>query len=102
MKLGGIDGDETARLFRENNKDTILVFCSGSRAPSDRSFKVLPFRYLLKSYSDAQMICEIREIFAEIEKKAAKQFILSSREFVVLHYSALRGMVAGHCTLNAL
>ena len=28
--------------------------------------------------------------------------ILSSREFVVPHYSALRGMVAGHCTLKAL
>ena len=32
----------------------------------------------------------------------AAAIILSSREFVVPHYSALRGMVAGHCTLKAL
>ena len=28
--------------------------------------------------------------------------ILSSRKFVVLHYSALWGIVGGHCTLKAL
>ena len=27
---------------------------------------------------------------------------LSSRKFVVLHYSALWGIVGGHCTLKAL
>ena len=31
-----------------------------------------------------------------------KSVILSSRKFVVLHYSALWGIVGGHCTLKAL
>ena len=38
MELGGIDGDETARKFREKFKDTVLVFCSGMRAPTVKSF----------------------------------------------------------------
>lgn len=76
MELGGIDGDETARLFREKFKDTVLVFCSGVRAPSVRSFKSTPFRYLLKSYSDVRMTYEIKEIFAEVEKRTYKQYII--------------------------
>lgn len=76
MELDGIDGDETARLFREKFKDTVLVFCSGVRAPSVRTFKATPFRYLLKSYSNTQMICEIKEIFEEVEKRAYKQYII--------------------------
>lgn len=76
MELGGIDGDEAARLFRERYKDAILVFCSGVRGPSVKSFRATPFRYLLKSFTDAQMIQEINEIFAEIEKRATKRYII--------------------------
>lgn len=79
MELGGIDGDETARIFREKFKDTVLVFCSGVRAPTVKSFKVTPYRYLLKSYSDAQFVCEMKEILSEIEKK-------SKEEYIVGHY----------------
>lgn len=76
MELGGMDGDETARLFREKYKDTVLVFCSGVRAPSVKSFKATPFRYLLKSYSDMQMKYEIKEIFEEVGKRADKKYII--------------------------
>lgn len=79
MELGGIDGDETARKFREKFKDTVLVFCSGVRAPTVKSFKVTPYRYLLKSYSDRQFVCEMKEILAEVEKK-------SKEEYIVGHY----------------
>jgi len=76
MELGGIDGDETARRFREKFKNTVLVFCSGVRAPTVKSFKVTPYRYLLKSYSDKQFVFEMGEIFAEVEKKAKEEYIV--------------------------
>lgn len=76
MELGGMDGDETARLFREKCKETLLVFCSGVRAPSVKSFKATPFRYLLKSYSDKKMKCEIKEIFSEVEKRSDKKYMI--------------------------
>lgn len=79
MELGGIDGDETARLFRNKFKDSVLVFCSGVRTPTVKSFKVTPYRYLLKSYSDMQFIYELNEILAEVEKK-------SKEEYIVGHY----------------
>lgn len=79
MELGGIDGDETARKFREKFKDTVLVFCSGVRAPTVKSFKVTPYRYLLKSYSDKQFVCEMKEILTEVVKR-------SKEEYIVGHY----------------
>ncbi len=79
MKLGGIDGDETARRFRVKFKDSVLVFCSGVRAPTVKSFRVTPYRYLLKSYSDRQFVREMKEILTEVEKK-------SKEEYIVGHY----------------
>lgn len=76
MELGGMDGDKTARLFREKCKATLLVFCSGVRAPSVKSFKATPFRYLLKSYPDMKMKCEVKEIFSEVEKRSDKKYIM--------------------------
>lgn len=76
MELGGIDGDETARKFREKFKDAVLVFCSGVRAPTVKSFKVTPYRYLLKSYSDRQFVCEMKEILTEVEKKFKEEYIV--------------------------
>lgn len=76
MKLGGIDGDETARQFRRKFKDSVLVFCSGVRTPTVKSFKVTPYRYLLKSYSDEQFICEMKEILIEVERKLKKEYII--------------------------
>ncbi|MGC4020274.1 MAG: LytTR family DNA-binding domain-containing protein [Muricomes sp.] len=76
MELGGIDGDETARLFRKKFKDAVLVFCSGVHAPTVKSFKVTPYRYLLKSYSDEQFVCEFNEILTEVEKKAKEEYVI--------------------------
>lgn len=76
MELGGIDGDETARLFRMKSKDAVLVFCSGVRTPTVNSFKVTPYRYLLKSYSDVQFISELKEILAEVEKRLKEEYIV--------------------------
>ena len=79
MELGGMDGDETARHFRKKFKDAVLVFCSGVRMPTVKSFKVTPYRYLLKSYSDLQLIGELKEIISEVEKR-------SKEEYIVGHY----------------
>lgn len=79
MELGGMDGDETAELFRKKFKDTVLVFCSGVRTPTVRSFKVTPYRYLLKSETDEQFVSEMREILEEV-------FLRSKTEYLFGHY----------------
>lgn len=76
MQLGGIDGDEVARIFRIKYPETVLVFCSGFQLPTVKSFKTTPFRYLLKSFSDKEFTMEMKEILEEIRKKSKELFII--------------------------
>lgn len=76
LQLGGMDGDKTAAIFRKKFPDVVLVFCSGTRQPTVRSFKATPFRYLLKSYSEIQFVNEMKEILREVERNLREIFII--------------------------
>lgn len=76
MQLGDMDGDDIAKRFRQLYPYAILVFCSGVQLPTVKSFKVTPFRYLLKSYSDNEMIEEMKEIIEEVERNKDEAFLV--------------------------
>lgn len=75
MQLGDADGDAVAGIFRKYYPYSVLVFCSGVRLPTVKSFKATPFRYLLKSYTDAEIIEELREILKEVDRNNVEYFI---------------------------
>lgn len=56
IQMPFIDGGKTAQEFRKTFPDTILVFCSGESQPTVGLFKVSPFRYLLKEYTDEVIV----------------------------------------------
>ena len=66
MQLGDMDGDTIAEKFRKLYPYAILVFCSGVQLPTVKSFKTTPFRYLLKSYNDNDMVEEMKGIIKEV------------------------------------
>lgn len=68
MQMKGMDGDETAGCFRKRFPKAVLVFCSGVHLPTVRSFKATPFRYLLKSWEISEIISEMKEVLAEVER----------------------------------
>lgn len=68
MQMEGMDGDETAECFRKRFPEAVLVFCSGVRLPTVRSFKTKPFRYLLKNWEDSKIISEMEEVLTEVER----------------------------------
>ena len=47
IQMSGIDGNETAKLLRQQNSQAILVFCTGTQQPTTESFKVHPYSCLL-------------------------------------------------------
>lgn len=57
--------------------------------------------YKIQSVTELELEDFIKRTIQE-QKLTRKAFSLSSRKFVVLHYSALWGIVGGHCTLKAL
>ncbi len=76
MQLGGINGDEVARLFREKYPFTVLVFCSGILQPTPKSFKAKPFRYILKEPNHQELIETMKEIIDEVEKYFQEPFVI--------------------------
>jgi len=70
IQMPGLDGNETAKEFRKLFPNTVLVFCSGECLPTVKSFKVTPFRYLLKEYKDEEIISELKEVLEEVKKRA--------------------------------
>lgn len=69
MQMKDYDGHKTARLFRNYFPNSVLVFCSGVRKPTDESFKTMPFRYLMKDYSEIKMCSEIRDIIKRVKER---------------------------------
>lgn len=69
MQLEQMDGDETAKMFRQKYPNTLLVFCSGVKLPSVKSFEVNAYRYLLKEYDKAQMIEALTPVISEMKRR---------------------------------
>lgn len=76
MQMDKMDGYETAMQLRKIDQNFLLVFCSGVVKPTPSSFKVNPFRYLLKSYPDSEMISEMTEIINEMKIRKNSPYIM--------------------------
>ncbi|PXV95627.1 LytTR family two component transcriptional regulator [Lachnotalea glycerini] len=81
MQLKNMDGNETAKEFRKVFPTTTLVFCSGVCMPTVRNFETIPFRYLLKGYTDERMRFEMKTIINEMINKKVEPFIIGNNHY---------------------
>lgn len=79
MQLKKMDGNATARKFREKFPNTLLVFISGVHLPTVRDFEVSPFRYLLKNYTQDHMKREFDNILQKMQEVKKIPSILAKR-----------------------
>lgn len=63
------NNSQAAREFRRKCPDTVLVFCSESKQTDVQSFDILPYGYLFKSYSESQMLNEVKIITDEVKRR---------------------------------
>lgn len=69
VHMSEINGNLVAKEFRCKYPDAVLVFCSGTRQPDIQSFDILPSGYLLKCYSESQMLNEVKVIIDEVKRR---------------------------------
>lgn len=81
MQLKKMDGNETAKEFRKVFPTTTLVFCSGAYMPTVQTFETIPFRYLLKEYTDEHMQSEMKAIIKEMINKKVEPYIIGNNHF---------------------
>lgn len=72
MKIKDLDSYEVAKSFRKIFKTSVLVFCSATCAPTDKCFKVTPYRYLYKNYPNIKMLSEMKEIIKKVKNNKNK------------------------------
>lgn len=83
VQMPGFDGNETARLLRERNKEAIVVFCTNYYSLTPETIKVRPFRYILKDLDDKTLRSEMPHILSEMLKQARHRYItVSGQDFV--------------------
>lgn len=99
VEMPEIDGIETAVQIRKENRNAVLVFISGVRNPTPESFKVAPYRYLLKSFSNEELERELMEILAETNRVFSDDYLVCEKDghsirvnlLEVLYISIVRG-----------
>ena len=55
IQMAEMDGNEAAKEFRAANKSAVLVFCTNYQEPTTESFKVQPYRYIMKDLGDRML-----------------------------------------------
>lgn len=71
IRLGGMDGNQTAVELAKLGYQGLLILCSGIFKPTPETIKISPYRYLLKQ-ADRETTCrEIQEIFQEMDRQKA-------------------------------
>lgn len=88
--MPGMDGNETARRFREKFSDTVLVFCSGVCLPTVESFETTPYRYWLKEYTEQRMQKEVAEAFEKAKGSRSVAYIIGKKEKQIVKLSPKR------------
>lgn len=76
IELGGIDGYKTAEKIRKVDNRILIIFCTGTHTPDAETFKISPFRYLLKEYDDFRMVSEMKEIIEEMMRRKDIPFLI--------------------------
>lgn len=80
MRMPGLDGHDTAKEFRKQFPNTLLIFVSGVCMPTVETFETTPYRYWLKEYTEERLSKEIEEVLCKVEMSKAQPNIIGKRE----------------------
>ena len=83
IQMGGLSGMETARALRGKNKDTIIIFVTGSKEYVFESFDVSAFHYLLKPLAEEKLNEVLERALEEVGRRKVqekKQLLIQTRK----------------------
>lgn len=75
IQMPGLDGNETARRFRDGNQSAVLIFCTNYNSLTPELIKVRPFRYVMKDLNNKNLNNELPDILTEMMKAARIVYI---------------------------
>ena len=82
IQMEGLSGMETARALRGKNKDTVIIFVTGSKEYVFEAFDVSAFHYLLKPLGEEKLDEVLERAFEEVTRRKIqpiKQLLIQTR-----------------------
>ena len=82
IQMDGLSGMEAARALRSKNKDTIIIFVTGSKEYVFEAFDVSAFHYLLKPLAEEKLDEVLKHALEEVNRRKMqekKQLLIQTR-----------------------
>lgn len=93
IQMDGINGMDTARKLREQQKESLLIFITGMKEYVFEAFEVNAFHYLLKPVEEKKFEEVLKRAIREIEKQRKKGekhlFIKTRVKSITLNQSSI-------------
>lgn len=83
IQMKGLSGMEAARSLRAKNKDTIIIFVTGSKEYVFEAFDVFAFHYLLKPLVEEKLNEVLERALEEVDRRKVqvkKQLLIQTRK----------------------
>lgn len=77
IEMKGLNGIETGKIIRKNNKETIIIYLTGYKDYALEAFEIESFHYLVKPITKDKFIKIMERILVRIQEKKALQEKLS-------------------------
>lgn len=107
VDLPGCSGMDVAKMIRKDNVDIIIVFVTAYGRFVYDSFKVKPFRYLLKPFKEEELIETLQSVFMEVQQgnEDSITFRFQNKSYTVkvnniLYIEGMKGKITIHCKNN--
>lgn len=85
IKLQTLNGFEVARIIREYNDDTLLIFITSSKEFVYRSFEYQPFWFLIKPISNKRLIYVLTKAIEYLMGSKMKTYPIYTRDTGVIN-----------------
>ena len=100
IQMPKLDGIKTAKFLREQGNDAVLVFLTAVSIPSTETFKVAPFRYLVKPLTQANLSEDLPEIFDEVIRRYQTLLIKCGERLHEIKISAILYLTINHKSVD--
>ena len=100
IQMPKLDGIKTAKFLREQGNNAVLVFLTAVSIPSTETFKVAPFRYLVKPLTQANLSEDLPEIFDEVIRRYQTLLIKCGERLHEIKISAILYLTINHKSVD--
>lgn len=97
-----LDGISTAKFLREQDSTAVLVFLTAVSIPSTETFKVAPFRYLIKPLSKENLLVDLPEIFEEVTRRYQVLLLKCGEKLCEVKISTILYLVINHKSVDVV